>query len=425
MHYARAVLAFLVVSGLLFLVGCHGGGDDVAPSSSSSMVAVEPSQEELLGDLNGNGLPDVSDAIGILRIVVGLDPDNPLADCDQDGATGVADAIMVLRCVVGLAPWPIGSGGGGAIAYIGCHGDEIPLTEDIYIMAPDGRGQTQLSDLPGEKSRPVWSPDGTKIAFTSRPVSSERLTVMDADGGNQVSIDIVQRTLAPVAWSPDSSRIAYENGNQIWMMNADTTGPVQLTQAPGSHSEPAWSPDGNTIAYTRNDGESIEIYTMDADGGNQTARTEVGDARSRTPVFSPDGARIAFKNVGKYDIVWQVWVMDADGTNAAPVTDFEFGASVDAGAWSPDGNQLVVTARDLPTGHLCVLDSDGGNPLRLSTSDDGGAAWSPDGSTIAFSDGGRIYTIGADGNGLCNIGGPNLGHSPAWSATAVSPAAQR
>ena len=63
---------------------------------------------QLRGDLDDDGNPSVNDAIGILRIVVGLAGPNPVADADGDGGTSVNDAIAVLRCVVGLAQWPLG-----------------------------------------------------------------------------------------------------------------------------------------------------------------------------------------------------------------------------------------------------------------------------------------------------------------------------
>jgi len=92
------------------LTGCHGGGAALVAAPSH----VDTAQDGLRGDLNGNGAPDVSDAIGILRIVIGLDAHNPLADSDGDGVVGVADAILLLRCAVGLDDWPIpGSGDPG------------------------------------------------------------------------------------------------------------------------------------------------------------------------------------------------------------------------------------------------------------------------------------------------------------------------
>ncbi len=109
-HLHRLCALIVVLLLAIGLSGCHSGAErTVAPTAIAPAAAVV-SQSGLLGDLNGNGTPDVADAIGILRIVVGLDAGNPLADCDGDGGAGVGDAIALLRCVVGLADWPIGGG---------------------------------------------------------------------------------------------------------------------------------------------------------------------------------------------------------------------------------------------------------------------------------------------------------------------------
>lgn len=95
----------------LLLAGCHSGRDAVAPGPNHVTRQAWTAQATLLGDMDGDGLASVSDAIAILRIVVGFAEFTPVADCDGDGVAGVADAIMVLRCVVGLLDWPIGYGG--------------------------------------------------------------------------------------------------------------------------------------------------------------------------------------------------------------------------------------------------------------------------------------------------------------------------
>ena len=102
-----SVLLLIVLMVGAGLIGCHSGGGKGADVTGG----VSPWQEDLRGDLNGNGQPDITDAIGILRVVVGLDPANALADCDCDSATGVTDAIVLLRCIVGLRAWPIVCGG--------------------------------------------------------------------------------------------------------------------------------------------------------------------------------------------------------------------------------------------------------------------------------------------------------------------------
>ncbi len=101
------VISLVLAAGL---VGCHGGGQgDTAPTAAPQST-VRAAQAGLHGDLNGSGTPDITDAVGILRIIVGLDPANAIADCDCDGATGITDAIALLRCLVGFDPWPITCG---------------------------------------------------------------------------------------------------------------------------------------------------------------------------------------------------------------------------------------------------------------------------------------------------------------------------
>lgn len=100
---APLVLLPIALSLCVGLSGCHSG----AQRDGAAAEGCSPCDAGLPGDLNDSGTPDITDAVGILRIIVGLDPANPLADCDCDDATGITDAIALLRCLVGLAPWPI------------------------------------------------------------------------------------------------------------------------------------------------------------------------------------------------------------------------------------------------------------------------------------------------------------------------------
>ena len=88
----------LCVTALLLavitLAGCHSGEPTDALAAGATPLCA-PCQAGLRGDLNGNGNPDITDAVGILRIIVGLDPANALAECDCDGAT--ANTSMALN----------------------------------------------------------------------------------------------------------------------------------------------------------------------------------------------------------------------------------------------------------------------------------------------------------------------------------------
>ena len=110
----RWSLGITVVTIVVLTGGCGGGRPGLRPQglqkiepASSDTVAL--AQGQYLGDMDGDGNPTVGDAIKILRIVVGLDDNDPNADANQNGGTDVGDAIMVLRCEVGLDPWPIGA----------------------------------------------------------------------------------------------------------------------------------------------------------------------------------------------------------------------------------------------------------------------------------------------------------------------------
>ncbi len=137
------LLGVLAISAII-LGSCHSGSDrpDVATAATA-----------LRGDMDDDGQPSVSDAIAILRIVVGLDSPDGAADADGDGSTGVNDAIAVLRCVVGLADWPLGewqlpptdtlSGVVVVDEFVVGADDRIACTDDVTV-------QCQTATITGE-----------------------------------------------------------------------------------------------------------------------------------------------------------------------------------------------------------------------------------------------------------------------------------
>lgn len=223
---------------------------------------------------------------------------------------------------------------------------------EIYSMNAKGDGLKRLTTDPANDSEPAWSADGTTIAFNSTRGGNTDIYVMDAEGGN------VRR----------------------------------LTQESSVEFHPEWTRDGR-IVFNSNRGGDTDLYVMDADGGNQTRLTDnPGNDWLSAP--SPTTDEIAFVTHREGDS--EIYRMALDGTNVRPLTN---NLAHDAlPSWSPDGTKIAfISTRDYPQapplsfgppahGELYVMDADGGNQTRLTTTEQSEIvpSWAPEGNRIAF-----------------------------------------
>ena len=150
------------------------------------------------------------------------------------------------------------------------------------------------------------------------------------------------------AWSADGEQIAFVSGRDgrghLYVMKADGTGTRRLTNTDQDDSHPSWSPDGKWIVFSREGA----LFRVAPEGGTAT-RVGKGPGAAASPAYSPDGTRIAYDYRLPGFSIREVWVMNADGTNARKVTDLREKSGYPA--WSPDGKTLAFHS-DAFGGHL-------------------------------------------------------------------------
>lgn len=252
---------------------------------------------------------------------------------------------------------------------------------EIYSSTLSGNTQVRLTDNPAADIDPVVSPDGSRIAFVSdRDGGDREIYVMDADGSNQTRLTEHAGDDMDPAFSPDGSRLAIrrnvDGNNEIFLIDASDGGnAVNLTQSIAAHSDfqPDFSPDGSKIVYQRfwsgsGDGFGNEVMLMNADGSDPVNLTEndnsVNDGR---PSFSPDGTRIAFDS-NRNDSRFEIYTMDLEGGSVERVTEVEDGIAQEP-SFSPSGTRIAFRANAAPSGQVSLVPAAGGSVTALTGTD--------------------------------------------------------
>ena len=335
-------------------------------------------------------------------------------------------------------------------------GNRIDDDRYITLMNADGTNPQFLTAGGAWDHSPAWSPDGRQFAYIASDVvwirdlnrSNARVVASDAfwDGG--------------LTWSPDGTKLAFTHHEDevasIRIVRIGTASEEVLADAAGQESHPRWSPDGQRILYyTTTDDGSRHAWAAGASGrqvgiapGQLVVRgiapaaggcggtasdvaeqlSSLGDAYD--PAWSPDCAWIVFTLQGS------LWLMRNDGTDLRRLTRDDF-RTPNAAAWSPDGTRIAYArphhVDDRWESHLWLINADGTGNMQFTAGDvwDDEPAWSPDGSRLAFSrqwggardaNGDRadqdryIAVMGVDGSGRRALSaGGSWDSSPAWS----------
>ncbi len=267
--------------------------------------------------------------------------------------------------------------------------------QEIYGMAADGSGQTNLTNNPGSGAcpnppafncswdyHPAISADGARVVFgsTRDTGGNGELYSMNADGTDvtRLTNDVVLDNEPSI--SPDGTKIAWSRGapagdvfsTEIWVMNADGTGATQLTSNPGADGTPSWSPDGSKIAFYSQKLGYDAIFVMNADGTGEIALTSDLVQASHGPDWTPDGSAIYFESSPFSGGSYEIWRMNADGSGKVPLT------SNAAGDLQPtvssDGAQVAFSSNRDGDYEIYVMNADGSGQVALTSGTGEGVA---------------------------------------------------
>ncbi|MEO1202657.1 MAG: S9 family peptidase [Pseudomonadota bacterium] len=263
----------------------------------------------------------------------------------------------------------------------------------LWLVGADGDNNVPLTGRDVDESGPAWSPDGSRIAFTSSTDAGSEIFVYWIDGGKLSRLTQLDRSPGGLSWSPDgehlafsmlvpekppmlvdeppkpkdaewadaprvTTRLYYERDGagyiepgykHLFVVSALGGTPRQVTSGDFQHDgKPAWTADGGALVFSANrnaDWErayrNSEIYRVDLESGETVALTD-RDGPDSSPVVSPDGKRIAWlgyeDRVQTYQLT-KLNVMNLDGGDKRELMS-DFDRSVSDVAWASDSNGL-------------------------------------------------------------------------------------
>lgn len=293
---------------------------------------------------------------------------------------------------------------GTRVAYVVAVNDkdtDRPATS-IWVAPADGSSPAQQFTTGAKDTSPRWSPDGKWLAFVGDRGDESQLYLASLTGGEPLAITGAPFGVSLPAWSPNSARLAYvaptgdwkkpddrdaveksaprvvtgmrnrfdglgwldDRRSHVFVVDIDGDDPQQITDGDWNDSDPAWSPDGALIAFasdrssSRADKERKDIWVTTAKGRGKPKRLTRGLGTTGSPLFSPDGSRIAFvgheNGDGNSAANTHLMIVPVDGS--APPRSLSramdrtvwglirsFGPPL---AWTADGKSLLFIAND-------------------------------------------------------------------------------
>jgi len=285
------------------------------------------------------------------------DPDATVADATT-ADSGPADSGA------GIADAGVGAAMGSWVAF---NSKRFDNQWDLFVVRGDGTGVTRITTDQARDLHPAWSPDGRRLAFSSRRGADPGIWVATISTATVSALVTSLTSEGAPAWSPNGTTIAFEarpdpNTDQdVYVIDANGTGLLRLTDASGKDAGPVWSAAGGTIYFVSNRTGRFEAWRMDADGDNETQITTNSGILGRVTA-DPDGQSIAYTRLvpgTQRSEVIRYMLADGSITSLTAMDDSE-------PHFSPDGTKLVCTTFRFGNAEVISIELASGTVTRLT-----------------------------------------------------------
>ena len=251
----------------------------------------------------------------------------------------------------------------------------------LSMMDPGKENITPLVQVANSAYFLSLSPDGKLIAYTGRVNKHEAILVMNVDGSHQHTVKELSGAEAfgdfSPGWAADSKRLVYAStdGQELYTINLDGSDNQKLVLdvalssvmvlPAGSPDDtvvmdfPAWSPDGKHIIFQAANINETKLFITDSDGKHTHRFSDISVGNRSDAAWSPDGTKVAFPGLPdpKNPDFRAIFVANADGSGAHPVTSEPSPLSPHKPVWSPDGNQIAF----IDDSGIRLMNADGTN----------------------------------------------------------------